>query len=70
MAKVVSLSDKKRQKELALEAQLSEVRQQLDELEQKQQVLLAQRNTLESQLYTPREQAALNIQREAAKLSW
>lgn len=70
MAKIVSLTNINRQKKLSFELKLTEVNNKLEDLEQKKKELCSQRRSLECQLYTPEEQAKINIKREAAKLSW
>jgi len=70
MAKVVSLTNVNSQKRLSLELKLAEINNELEDLEKKEIELCSQRDSIERQLYTSREQAEISISREAKKLTW
>lgn len=70
MAKVVSLTNINSQKKLSLKLKLAEINNALEDLSKKENDLCSQRNSIESQLYTSREQAEIRIKRKAQKLTW
>jgi predicted nucleic acid-binding Zn-ribbon protein len=70
MSEVVSLTNINSQKRLSLASKLEEINNELKDLENKEKELCSQRNSLERQLYTPRERAEISIKRKAKKLTW
>jgi hypothetical protein len=70
MSKIVSLTNVSSQKKLSLELKLAEINNALEDLSKKEKELCSQRNLIERQLYTSREQAEISISREAKKLTW